>query len=148
MTVPALLGVYDRGVDGGLLADTFDVAVPNAVHPAHGGAQFAEPGPAGFALPKQVPHPRLALLLVLSLILLAQPLDVPGDRLECGVRDAPVQQERGGAEQAVAAADAVVEEREGTARGHGGHPEADLAQLHGHLVDIDAVQAVARPFSL
>ena len=48
-----------------------------------------------------------------------------------------------GSQQAVATTDAVVEEGEGPSRGHGGHPEADLAQLDRHLVDVDTVEAVA-----
>ena len=47
------------------------------------------------------------------------------------------------ADQAVAALDVVVEEAERLAGLERLHPQADLAQLHGHGVDVDAVDAVA-----
>ena len=50
---------------------------------------------------------------------------------------------RGGAEEAVADTDVVVEEGERLAGLEGLHPEADLAQLDGHRVDVDAVEAAA-----
>ena len=139
----ALVGADDRGIDGGLLADPRDVLVANAAHPAHGVAQLAEPGPGRCALAEQVSHPGLALSLVLGPVGLADVLVVSGDGLEGLIRNALCDQGRGRSKQAVAAADAVVEEGERPPRGHGGHPEAHLAQLHRHLVDVDAVQAVA-----
>ena len=47
------------------------------------------------------------------------------------------------AEQAVAALDVGVEEGERLARFEGLQPEADLAQLDRHRVDVDGVEAAA-----
>jgi hypothetical protein len=85
----------------------------------------------------------LALLLVLGLVGAARLLVVPFDGFQHVVRDALCDQSRGCSKQAVAAADAVIEEGERTPWGHGGHPQAHLAQLHRHFVDVDPVEAVA-----
>jgi hypothetical protein len=49
----------------------------------------------------------------------------------------------GGAEEAVAGADVVVEEAEGLAGIDGLQPEGDAAELDGHGVDVHAVEAAA-----
>ena len=53
----------------------------------------------------------------------------------------------GGAEQAVAVADVVVEEAEGFAGIDGFQPEGDAAELDGHRVDVHAVEAAAGDFA-
>ena len=53
----------------------------------------------------------------------------------------------GGAEQAVAVADVVVEEAEGLAGIDGFQPEGDAAELDGHRVDVHAVEAATGDFA-
>ena len=51
------------------------------------------------------------------------------------------EERRGGAEQGVADLDVVVEEGQRLAGRHGREPEADLGEVGGHRVDVDAVEA-------
>ena len=47
----------------------------------------------------------------------------------------------GEADEGVAALDGVIEEGEGVVLGHGGEPEGELGEVHGHGVAVHAVEA-------
>src|SRR5262245_28988696 len=91
---------------------------------------------------KQTPLAFALLLVVLSVLAAYGPV-IAFDRLEGVIGDAIFEQRRSGADQAVAALNAMVEERQGLARFQSFHPQADLAQFDGHGVDVRAVDAMA-----
>ena len=109
----------------------------------HGG-EVAQPFPGG-RLPA-VEHGPLAAPLVAVLLaeVAAGGLVVPLDRLERLVGDAP--RRSAGSRRAGCCRSRMwcVEERQRLARLQRLHPEADLAQLDGHRVDVDAVEARRR----
>ena len=65
------------------------------------------------------------------------------DGLEGVLGDAPLNEVGRGAEEGVSVSDVSVEEREWSSRLEGLHPEADLAQLDGHGVEVHAVDAAS-----
>ncbi|MCB1099837.1 MAG: hypothetical protein KDN22_29995 [Verrucomicrobiae bacterium] len=68
---------------------------------------------------------------------------VAGESFVGAIGDAFLDEGGRGAEQGVAAADVVVEERKWLAGFERLDPEGDLAQLDGHRVDVDSIQAAA-----
>src|SRR5467141_2384055 len=85
----------------------------------------------------------LALLLVVLSVFAAHSPVIALNGLEGIIGDAIFEQSRSGADQAIAALNAVVEERQRLAWLQGFHPQTDLAQFNGHGVGIHAIDAMA-----
>ena len=84
---------------------------------------------------------RLPFVFILFFILRAVGLVVAGDGREGVVGDALFDEFGGGADEAVAALDVVVEEGQGFPWFQRFEPEADFAEFHGHRVEVHAVEA-------
>ena len=89
----------------------------------------------------------LALAFVALFRLGADGFVVAGEGLEGVVGQAVGEDARGGAEEAVAALDVVIEEGERFAGLGGFEPKGDFAQLDGHGIHVHAVEAVADDFA-
>src|SRR5439155_17666400 len=97
----------------------------------------------GFRRGGKKAHLLVALILVDPLKLLADLFVVAFDRREGRVGNAFGEKRGRSPEQAVAGLDTVLQEREWLAWFQRLHPEGDLAELDGHRIHIDAVDAVA-----
>ena len=132
-------GAHQLG-EGVLFAmDILDPLVRQDLQGAHRRRQIAQPLPWRVGLAQRLvalPLPGVDLL-PLRAIGLVVTLDLGKGR----IRNAVVQQPRRGTQQAVAALDVAVQEAQRLARLQRLQPQAHLAQLHRHRVEVHAVDA-------
>ena len=125
-----------------LVANGFDGVVGGIVQMSHAGGQISKPLPRFGGCRKETPVSDL-LRLVHLFESAANLLVVAFDGRKRLIGDSLGKQSGCGAEQAVADADVVIEERERLAGFDGFKPKADAAKFGGHGVDVYSVEAVA-----